>query len=106
MATGNTKTLTILDTSSHNETIRGHNFYHTSNKRIPSLPKKPSHLCPRSLHRTRKGKEEIMAKYPMTKTPERTCPPDPDLNNRLKNIINHLDTQQSTTLAFMQDASN
>ena len=42
----------------------------------------------------------------MIKTLKRLCPPNPQLINRLKQILNSLDEPQAITMQFMQDLSN
>ena len=64
--------------------IPGHNFYHTFNKGKTTSPVTASIT-------TIYVKEETESHHPMIKILKRICPSDPDLINRLKQIINPLD---------------
>ena len=99
MIKGNVNVLTILDSNLNHQNILGHNFYHTFIQ-DQTTSNVAASITPIN------EKEETLARHPMIKTLKRLCPPNPQLINRLKQILNSLDDPQAITMQFMQDLSN
>ena len=83
--------LTILDRNLHSESMLGHIFYHTFTK-----DKTTSNVT--ASITSINEKEETLARHPMIKTLKRMCPSDPELINRLKQILNMMDDPQAINL--------
>jgi hypothetical protein len=99
MIKGNMNVLTILDSNLNRQNMLGHNFYHTFIKDQTTSNVAASITLINE-------KEETLARHPIIKTLKRLCPSNPELINRLKQILNTLDDPQAITLQFMQDLSN
>ena len=99
MIKGNMSVLAILDNTLNQHNILGHEFYHTY-IHDQTTTNVAASIVPIN------EKEETLARHPMIKTLKRLCPPNPQLINRLKQILNSLDEPQAITMQFMQDLSN